>query len=181
MDATKPATSYHADVIQTLRTAHQNQTQLNLMADQKANILIGALVVVFSVVLSRVGAVLDLHDRLNLPVLAFVLLQLVPLVLATLVLIPRNVRLKKRRNQSMAEVSNPLFFGHYSVFAQDEYIEHMMQRLEDNAAARILLLTDLYQMGQILKRKYRLLRRAYVAAAIGVVVPVLLLVAVLWG
>ncbi len=37
----RPAGESTQDVIQALRTAHQHQVQLNVLADQKANINIG--------------------------------------------------------------------------------------------------------------------------------------------
>ena len=162
------------DAIQTLRTAHQNQTQLNLMADQKANILIGTLVVVFTVVLTRL---LTLENGILIyPILIFALMQLVPLVLATLVLIPKNIR--QTKSKKIEDMPNPLFFGCFTKFSETEYEQFLLQRLSQSHDARALLIHDLYQIGCILKRKYTLLRLAYIFAVLGVVVPVFYLLIV---
>ncbi len=168
----KPENKPNHDVIQTLRTAHQNQTQLNLMADQKANILIGTLVLMFTVVLTRMLTVLDDNQGLMLPLMVFVLMQLIPLVLTVLVLIPKNI--SGQKNRPIEQMSNPLFFGFFTRYSQQQYSDYLCQLLTDNDSARQLLINDIYQIGLILKRKYRLLRLAYVFALLGVVVPMAL-------
>jgi hypothetical protein len=50
----------------------------------------------------------------------------------------------------------------------------MNSLLTDQQAARKLLITDIYQMGQVLRRKYGLLQWAYLSALAGVVIPVMI-------
>lgn len=160
------------DVIQTLRTAHQNQTQLNLMADQKANILIGTLALMFTVVLTRVITLVEM-DRSMLIILAvFMVMELVPMVLTVMVLIPKNISGQKQAD--IEHIKNPLFFGFFTQYSQQQYSDYMQRTLIDNVAARQMLTNDIYQIGVILRRKYRLLRMAYLFALLGVLVPVLL-------
>ena len=160
------------DVIQTLRTAHQNQTQLNLMADQKANILIGTLVLVFTVIITRFLSVLDNHPDGLLPLVVFMLMQLVPLTLTVMVLVPRNIH--AQRPEHISQMPNPLFFGMFTRYSEQQYLQHMNHLLTDQEAARRLLITDIYQMGQVLRRKYGLLQWAYLSALAGVVIPVVI-------
>lgn len=166
-DSNKP----NSDVIQTLRTAHQNQTQLNLMADQKANILIGTLVLMFTVVLTRLITLADNDSKILLTLAVFVIMQLVPLVLTVLVLIPKNINSAKMSR--IEDIGNPLFFGFFTQYSQQEYSDYMSEVLTDNEAARLMLVNDIYQIGVILRRKYKLLRMAYLFALLGVVVPVI--------
>jgi len=174
----QPVVKPNHDVIQTLRTAHQNQTQLNLMADQKANILIGTLVLVCSVVMTRFLSLTDTNSSELLPLMVFMVLQLIPLVLTVMVLIPKNVI--NRPSTSINEISNPLFFGLFTQFSETEFLEYLKRVLTSNEAARDLLMKDIYQLGQVLRRKYRLLRLAYLFAMSGVVIPVLLAVVLFW-
>jgi len=167
METNKP----NHDVIQTLRTAHQNQTQLNMMADQKANILIGTLVLVFTVVLTRLLQLLEGNQQLLMPIFVFVLMQLIPLVLTVLVLIPKNIDNLKQKD--ITNIQNPLFFGFFTRYSEQEYTNYLNSILVDNDSARALLVKDIYQIGLILKRKYRLLRLAYMYALLGILVPVL--------
>ena len=164
------------DVIQTLRTAHQNQTQLNLMADQKANILIGTLVLMYTVVFTRILTLVVYSDQVMVPLATFIVLEIIPLVLTTLVLIPRNI--KGMNNISIDEMPNPLFFGFFTKFTEKDYCNFMEKSLFNNKSARIFLIKDLYQIGVILKRKYSLLRLAYIFAMIGLLIPLLLWVVI---
>lgn len=165
-DSQKPNT----DVIQTLRTAHQNQTQLNLMADQKANILIGTLALMFTVVITRLLTVAE-DNALWVALLVFIAMQMVSLVLTVMVLIPKNIRSKKTKD--ISQIQNPLFFGFFTQYSQQQYSDYMHGLLQDNESARQLLINDMYQIGVVLRRKYRLLKWAYIAALLGVLVPVL--------
>ncbi len=158
------------DVIQTLRTAHQNQTQLNLMADQKANILIGTLVLMFTVVLTRILALGEGEQTAMLVLTVFVLLELVPLVLTVLVLIPKNIN--GDQSKSISEISNPLFFGFFTQYSQQQYSQYMQDLMVDNKTARELIINDIYQIGKVLQYKYRLLRSAYIFALLGVMASV---------
>ena len=157
------------DVIQTLRTAHQNQTQLNLMADQKANILIGTLVLVYTVVLTRIPTLLTEPSAWFWPLIVLMVVQLVPLVLTVLVLIPKNIH--GTASESIQHIQNPLFFGFFSRYAESQYVDYMQSQLTDNEQARAMLIKDLYQIGVILRRKYRLLRWAYLTALMGLFLP----------
>ncbi len=163
-----PAQRIDNDVIQTLRTAHQNQTQLNLMADQKANILIGTLALMFTVVLTRLLTLAD-NQALLVTLVIFMLMQLLPLVLTVMVLIPKNINGKT--SADINDIQNPLFFGFFTQYSQQQYSTYMHGMLVDNESARELIINDIFQIGVILRRKYRLLRLAYLSALLGFLVP----------
>ncbi|VAW43721.1 hypothetical protein MNBD_GAMMA02-1178 [hydrothermal vent metagenome] len=163
-----PAQRIDNDVIQTLRTAHQNQTQLNLMADQKANILIGTLALMFTVVLTRLLTLAD-NQALLVTLVIFMLMQLLPLVLTVMVLIPKNINGKT--SADINDIQNPLFFGFFTQYSQQQYSTYMHGLLVDNESARELIINDIFQIGVILRRKYRLLRLAYLSALLGFLVP----------
>jgi len=158
------------DIIQTLRTAHQNQAQLNLMADQKANILIGALILMYTMVFSRLLTLAEYSDQVMVPLAAFVVLGILPLAITTFVLVPRNI--KEQVSEKIEHMPNPLFFGFFTEFSEREYVDYMTSAIDVGEKARRLMLKDLYQIGVVLKRKYRLLRLAYIFAMLFLVAPV---------
>ena len=159
------------DVIQTLRTAHQNQTQLNFMADQKANILIGTLALMFTVVLTRLLTLAD-NQALLVTLVIFLMMQMVPLILTVMVLVPKNI--SGKTSADISGIQNPLFFGFFTQYSQQQYSDYMQGILLDNESARQLIINDIYQIGVILRRKYRLLRLAYLSALLGFLLPVLI-------
>ena len=71
-------------------------------------------------------------------------------------------------------MANPLFFGFYTRYSEAEYTQYLSSILVDDESARVLLIGDMYQIGLILRRKYRLLRMAYISALLGVLLPVLI-------
>ncbi len=154
------------DIIYALRTAHQNQTQLNLMADQKANILVGTIVIFLTFLMTRYN-ISDLNDHwLILLLSSIILLEMVSLLLGIMVIKPRAKWSGHKLN--INEMPNPLFFGFFTSFSEQNYIDFMQQKLTDNHSARELLLKDIYQIGQVLKRKFRLLKYAYNFSALGI-------------
>ncbi len=49
----------------------------------------------------------------------------------------------------------------FSQLDQQSYVDYMLENLNHNHKARHMLLVDIYQIGHVLKRKYRLLRFSY--------------------
>ena len=153
------------DVIYALRTIHQNQTQLNTLADQKANILIGIITIIVSVLITRVDSIQVKNEYALATFYFFLLFQLMSVFTALFMLLPKNInRIKINR---LSDASNPLFFGCFAQIAQKEFVNYLFNHLDNNQTARIVLLTDIYQMGIVLKKKFVLLRYAYLFAIVG--------------
>ncbi len=153
------------DIIYTLRTAHQNQTQHLMLADQKANVLVGIVAVILTILLTRTNILTGSEPAMRNIVLAFVFIELVALFLAILVITPKTVN--GARPGSIDGIPNPLFFGYFTRFSEEEYLDYMQRKLSGTTAARRVLVADLYQIGQVLNRKFRLLKLAYIATATG--------------
>jgi hypothetical protein len=157
------------DVIFALRTVHQNQVQLIQMADQKANILIGLIVIPLSLLATRIMQV-ELTEWQLICIAVFAATELAAVILSIMVIRPRT----SWANHSMRieEIPNPLFFGFFTRFTEDEYVGYMNRQLTSNRMVRELLLKDIYQIGQVLKRKFMLLKFAYFFAILGLVCSV---------
>ena len=57
---------------------------------------------------------------------------------------------------------NPLFFSHFSLLKEEEWIADMLEKLRSDETLYRVMLRDLYQNGQVLhRRKYRYLALAY--------------------
>ncbi len=159
------------DVIQALRTAHIHQVQLNLIADQKANINIGF--TLFFVTLSQSQFSLSAGEDVLIRV-GFILLILsiaTSLLLALVVVLPRT---GKTRIDKPEQMSNPFFFGQFSQLKQDEYVDYLTTQFDDSNNARRLLAVDIYQIGLVLSHKYRLLRFSYSFLALSTLIVVML-------
>lgn len=158
--------------IYALRTAHQNQMQLNLMADQKANILVGSMLIVLTMVISRLYTMPDTETWLRFILGLFVIIETIALGLAIRVIMPRNIR--TNHASRIEDVANPLFFGCFSAFPENEYTEYIVEQVHTDQTAIHLFVRDFYQLGRVLDKKYALLKYAYIFAVGGVVLPVVL-------
>lgn len=159
------------DIIYTLRTAHQTQTQLNMMADQKANILVGTIAIILTFLFTRLTFSDFAGSNMLYAIGVFVLCEAIALFLGILVVRPRG---NWRKNITRIEdIPNPLFFGFFTAYEHDEYCDFMMQKLTNNEVARKMMISDLYQIGQVLSRKYTMLKYAYNFATAGVVLALM--------
>ena len=66
-------------------------------------------------------------------------------------------------------IPNPFFFGFFTRFREDEFLEYLSRELNDDKSARNLLAKDLFQIGFVLKKKYSLLKYAYLLTVTGVI------------
>jgi hypothetical protein len=142
---------YSPGAIHMLRTVQTNTLQLAQMADQKASILMGASFLVFSIAISRgPGAEMPL----SLAVLAvFAFLSALSGAVAVM---PSTAR------PGAGGRLNPLFFGHFAPLNEQEWSEGILAELHADETVFRLMLRDIYQNGQILRRrKYRYLGFAY--------------------
>ena len=160
------------DIIYALRTVHQNQTQLLILADQKANVLIGIVAVILTLLFTNAAFLNNLERALLLPLVGFVFIELSALFFALLVIMPKTAG--NFNTQRIDEIPNPLFFGYFTKFNQREYVAYITGKMIDNHSAREFLTKDLYQIGLVLKRKYHFLKYAYGLAVLGVFCLVML-------
>ena len=123
--------------VHLVRTAQVNTLGLSQMADQKAQILMGASFVVFSLVITEAGA-----RTVSWSMLCLAATALVASICAVIAILPRP-----GPDSIDPAHYNPLFFGHFALI--DEALYRMMLR-------------DLYQNGMVLRRrKFRYLGWAY--------------------
>lgn len=159
------------DVVVALRTAQQHQVQLNVLADQKANINIGFTLFFVTLTQSQLAIVDGQPAILRAGFALLILTIATSLLLALAVVLPRTGKLRITDPQQM---SNPFYFGMFTQIPQAEYVDYLTRLLDDNPTARRLLAADIYQIGLVLKRKYRLLRYSYGFLGLGAVIAVAL-------
>ena len=144
-----PPFSQHA--IHTLRTVQNNTLTLARMADQKASILMGASFLVFSIAVSRtlVGPI-----PWSLAIMA--LFAFLSALCGAIAVMPSIGRPKR------GGPDNKLFFGHFFDREETEWADDVLRDLRADETVFRLMLRDIYQNGQVLKRrKYRFLGYAY--------------------
>jgi hypothetical protein len=151
-----------------LRNTQQQLVALTGQADLKANIVITA----SSLVLSIAATQWD-RDSLRPGLFTLAAGMLIALVAAILAVLPK-FPLKRSVRLSWREDANSLFFGDFVQVPPDVWIEHMHGVLRDDAQLYRAILLDLHAQGDYLvRKKYKLLRVAYVSFLAAFVVTAL--------
>lgn len=148
--------------VHLVRTSVLAQMQLSQMADQKANVLMGASSILFTLTLGQLRGA----GTMQIPLAILAATALVAAIFAILTVQPRITRAVS----PVPDEANILFFGVFTAMGEEEFIERMLVRLATDEAAYRTMLRDIYQNGQVLERKkYRLLGHAYRALLSGMV------------
>jgi Pycsar effector protein len=158
MSADEQERRFPPNTVHVIRTAQQIHVALSQMADQKANMLLAATFVIFTIAIGQVRAMAEPLPLLILGGGAFA-----SAILAIFAVLPAA-------DYRGAGPVNLLFFGSFAHLDEAEFVERVMAAVTDEEAAYALMLRDLYQNGRVLERKkYRLLGYAYRVFLIGLV------------
>ena len=160
--------------VETLfRTSYRVNMDLTALADAKANIMISINGLMVSILIASIAPKVDANPWLLAPTSIFLIGCVISLVFAVLSARPRvhtsHVTLDEiRRNKT-----NILFFGNFASLSEADYQTAMKERMMDSVALYELMISDIYGVGAVLERKYKLLRGAYTAFLAALVVGVI--------
>lgn len=170
-ESSVPELRGRASVDYMLRTVQQNSIQLTVIADQKANILIGIIAICWTLTLSNA-------DIATLPasLVAFNLFGGPAAIFALMALSPRP------RGPSAAgdTVYNPLIFSSFVQRSRADYLHEMQELVQADDRVYRAIFHDIHAIGQVLDRKYRFLRYAYRVFFLGLVSAGAIFVYELW-
>ena len=160
--------------IQTmLRLTSANHLKLSEMADRKANILISVNAIIISVILSVLVHKLDEESYLIIPTMIFLIFAVVVIVISILATRPRISGGSFTMSEVKEKKTNLLFFGNFYKATYEEYNEAMSEMMLDTNYLYNSLIKDIYSLGVVLGRKYKLIRLAYNIFMIGIIISVL--------
>jgi hypothetical protein len=160
--------------IQTmLRLTSSNHLRLSEMADHKANILISVNAIIISVILSVLLRKLQEETYLIIPTIIFLLVAVTTIVISILATRPKISGGSFTMNEVKEKKTNLLFFGNFYKATYPQYNEAMRDMMLDTDYLYGSLIKDIYYLGTVLGRKYKLLRLAYNIFMIGIVVSVI--------
>lgn len=161
--------------VQTLyRVTLKNHLKLSDIADTKANILLSVNAIIISLLLSSLFPKLDNPSNAHLlvPTLIFVLSSVVSMVLSILATRP-NVSSGTFTQKDVEEKKvNLLFFGNFHKMGLPDFEKALDVMTRDQAYIYSSLTKDLYFLGKVLDKKYRLLRLTYTIFMFGMIVSV---------
>lgn len=157
------------------RITLSNHTRLSGIADSKANILLSVNAIIISIALSSIVPKLDSPSNAHLVIPTFIMLtfSVVSIVFAILSTRPKVTSGTFTREDIEDRKVNLLFFGNFYKMPLDEYEWAVNEMMKDNAYLYNSMIKDLYFLGVVLEKKYRLLRIAYNFFMIGIVLSVI--------
>ncbi|MEO7462206.1 MAG: Pycsar system effector family protein [Ferruginibacter sp.] len=156
-----------------LRLTSENHVKLSDMADSKANILISVNAIIISVILSVLLRKLQTDPYLTIPTIIFLASALTTIVIAILATRPKVNAGTFDDVDVINKKTNLLFFGNYHRMQQDQYENAMRHMMSDSDYLYSSIIQDIYHLGVVLGKKYRLIRLAYNIFMIGIIVSVL--------
>lgn len=162
--------------VQTLyRTTLRNHIKLSDIADTKSNILLSVNAIIISLALSNLIPKLDnpSNDYLIVPTLIFVVFSIISMILSIRATRP-NVTSGTFTDEDVRQKKvNLLFFGNFHKMELRKYEDAIATMLKDKDYIYSSLTKDLYYLGVVLERKYRILRWTYTVFMTGIVLSVI--------
>ena len=160
--------------IQTFyRVALRNHIKLSDIADTKANILLSVNAIIISLVLANLISKLDTNAYLLYPTAIFTLSCVISMVLSIIATRP-NITSGEFTKEDVANKNvNLTFFGNFHKMELKEYEWAVKELIKDKDYVYNSLTKDLYFLGKVLERKYRILRVTYTIFMIGMIVSVI--------
>ena len=157
------------------RVTLKNHIKLSDIADTKANILLSVSAIILSIALSTLFPKLDKADNYYLiyPTLFFLFVTVVTMIYSILSTRPKVTTGKFTKEDVANKKVNLLFFGNFHKMSLEDFQEGMTELMNDRDYLYKSLMKDLYFLGIVLEKKYRLLRIAYTIFMVGIIISVI--------
>ena len=157
------------------RVTLRNHITLSDIADTKANILLSVNAIIISLALSSLLPKLDnpSNSYLIVPTIIFVLFTITSIILSVTATRPNVTEGKFTKKDVADKKVNLLFFGNFHKMSLPEFEWAMGELMKDKEYLYNSMTKDLYFLGQVLHRKYKILRITYMVFMIGIIVSVL--------
>jgi len=169
------------------RTMYSNHMKLSDMADKKAGMMIQLNAVILSIIITYLGAKSSIlaptgnasftrNPILAVPMTVLLLTALGSVTSAILSAQPDVTSfkwLKKNPEIATNRRVNLLFFGQFTKLSLQHFQEGMRELMRQKDTLYNNMVTDVYYLGEVLDRKYKLLRVSYSIFMVGLILTAL--------
>ncbi|WP_405608807.1 Pycsar system effector family protein [Polaribacter sp. Asnod1-A03] len=157
------------------RVALKNHMTLSNIADTKANILLSVNAIIVSLALSNLLPKLDnpSNSYLITPTVVFIIFTVVSIILSILATRPNVTEGKFTKEDVANKKVNLLFFGNFHQMELPDFEWGITEMMQDKDYLYGSLTKDLYFLGLVLNKKYKILRLTYTVFMIGIIVSVI--------
>ena len=154
------------------RVALRNHLSLSQIADNKANTLISVNAIIISIVLSTLFPKLDSNPFLIYPGFTLLGFSIITVIISIFSTVPNTTHGKLSRDAIVEKKGNLLFFGNFHSMTLEDYEWGISEVMNDRTYLYKNLTRDLYFLGKVLNKKYRLLRYSYFSFVIGLFISI---------
>lgn len=157
------------------RVTLKNHIELSNIADTKANILLSVNAIIVSLVLSNLVSKLDNESNTYLiwPTVIFVLFTVASMILSVLATRPNVTSGEFTKEDVKNKKVNLIFFGNFHKMKLEDFEWAMGEMMQDREYLYSSMKKDLYFLGKVLNRKYKILRITYTVFMIGIIISVI--------
>ncbi|QCX53614.1 Pycsar system effector family protein [Elizabethkingia sp. JS20170427COW] len=165
------------------RITLNNHNRLSNTADSKANILLSVNAIIISISLSTIVPKLDSPNNAHLVIPTFTMLffSVLTIIFAILSTKPKittgNFTHEDLRNGKI----NLLFFGNFFKIPMDDYVPALRDLMEKRDELYDSMIKDLYYLGLVLNKKYRLLSITYKIFMFEIIISVVAFAYAFWS
>ena len=159
---------------------YQNHMQLSGMADNKANMMISLNSIIMSVIITYLGAKTSMlgaqftkNPILLVPVGSLLLASLGSVIFAILSAQPEVTSFAVKPQKVINRKINMLFFGNFTRIALEDFQNSIHEIMREKSTLYNNMITDIYYLGEVLKKKYALLRISYTIFMFGLILTVI--------
>lgn len=162
------------------RITSKNHLTLSGMADNKANIMISINSIILSVIVTVLFRKFEEYPNLIIPALMLTVVCLVTIVFAVLATRPNVSSGKFAREDIINKKTNLLFFGNFHSMELENYMWGMKEMMKDADYLYGSLTKDIYFLGKVLGKKYRMLHKAYTIFMFGFTISIIAFIVALF-
>lgn len=160
------------------RTSYLTHVNLSAMADNKANIMISINGIIMSIIIASISPKIDTNPWLLAPTSILLITCLISIIYAVLAARPRLQLPEALSNLQPKRKASILFFGQFTALKEEDFVDDMTGLLNNLDELYESMMRDIYSLGQVLARKFRLLRVSYTVFMIGLAAGVVLYIVV---
>ena len=158
------------------RITSKNHLTLSGMADNKANIMISVNSIILSIILTVLFRKFAEAPQLVLPAISLTTSSLATIIFSILATRPNISKGKFTEEDIKNRETNLLFFGNFHGMGLENYLWGMKEMMKDGNYLYDSLIKDIYFLGVVLGKKYRLLRVSYTIFMFGLIISIFLFV-----
>ncbi len=160
------------------RSAYRTQLDLTALAATKANIMISLNGLILSVLTLSGPFVLVAEPILTIPIAIFLATCLISIIFAVLAAQPHRPKCTPRLDCFNNDLANVLVFEEFSTLSESQHLAAMLELMQDNTRIYKNMTRQIYMLGTMANRHFRMLRISYTTFLAGLTLSTLLLLGI---